>query len=65
MAERRPLVIVAGQMQELPAGDTVPAPTTSNLISTPATIAADTSYVVMRYLKVTAALTVQGKVGVM
>lgn len=25
MAERKPLVIIAGQVQELPTGDTVPA----------------------------------------
>ena len=62
MAIRKPLVIVAGQKQELPAGDTIVAvdATVSNVISSPTTIAADTSYIVASYLKVDSDLTING-----
>ena len=64
MAIRKPLVIVAGQKQELPAGDTIEGggggATVSNVISSPTTIAADTSYIVASYLKVDSDLTING-----
>ena len=64
MAVRKPLVVIAGQTQEIPAGDTIDTGGTSaaisNLISVPTTIAADMSYIVASYLTVTSDLTVNG-----
>jgi hypothetical protein len=52
-------------MQELPAADTIPSPAVSNIISSPTTIAADTSYIVLGYLNITSDLTISGNVGVL
>lgn len=64
MATQIPLVVISGQIQQLPSGDTisgVPASgAVSNLISSVTAIAADTSYIVASYLDVVSDLTVSG-----
>ncbi len=71
MAARNPLVVIAGQVQELPSGDTVTGGgsgdgTVSNVIAVDTTIAADTSYVVVGYLTINAGVTftMNGNLGV-
>jgi len=86
MATQKPLVIIDGQKQQLPATDVL-APSTlgtgtpngakflrddnvwatpsggislANVISTPTTITADTSYLIVSYLTVDSDLTVNG-----
>jgi hypothetical protein len=65
VAARKPLVQIAGVVNELPAGDTLDgvtggSSTVSNVVAAATTIAADTSVVIVSYLKVQDTLTVSG-----
>ncbi len=66
MVARSALVIIAGQVQEMPSGDTLNGATggggapDGNVIGSNATVASDTSYILASYLKVSADLTVSG-----
>lgn len=72
MADQTPLKIENGIVSQFGPTDTVPVANlppmgavASNVIATPTTIAADTSFIVLEYLKIEAALDVVGNVGVL
>lgn len=67
-----PLKVVAGVVRQFEPTDTIPSANLpplgavmANVISTPTTIAADTSYIVVGYLDIQSDLTVLGNVGVL
>jgi hypothetical protein len=65
MTTRNPLVVISGVVQELPAGDSIVGASggssvINNVLSTPTTVATDTSMIVASYLDVESTLTVNG-----
>ncbi len=63
MATQIPLVVIGGNVQQIPSGDAFVV-AVSNVIAVATTISADTSYVVVDYLQVDADLVINGNIGV-